>query len=82
MQWFAELEVPVFRMSYSLVFVAAVALLNILRDLASHVREYEVSSYVFCCSSDSRVAKRWSVVVISNAVVFLIRRHLKLPVFD
>ncbi len=82
MRWFAELKVPVFRISYSLIFVAAVASLNILGDLASYVREHEVSSYMFCRSSDSRVAKRWSVVVISNAVVFLIRRHLKLPVFD
>ena len=82
MRRFAEFEVSILRMSYSLVFVAAVASLNVLRDLASYVREHEVSSYVFCRSSNSRVAKRWSVVVISNAVVFLIRRHLKLPVFD
>jgi len=58
MQWFAELEVPVFRMSYSLVFVAAVASFNVLRDLASYVGEHEVSSYMFCCLSNSRVAKR------------------------
>ncbi len=58
MRWFAELEVPVFRMSYSLVFVVAVASFNVLRDLASHIGEHEVSSYVFCCSSNSRVAKR------------------------
>ena len=82
MQRFAELKVPVLRMLCSLVLVAAVASFNVLRDLASYVGEHEVSSYVFCCSSDSRVAKRWSVVVISNAVVFLIRRHLKLPMFD
>jgi len=58
MRWFAELEVPVFRISCSLVFVAAVASFDILRDLASHVGEHEVSSYVFCCSSNSRMAKR------------------------
>ncbi len=58
MRWFAELKVPVFRMSYSLVFVAAVASFDVLRDLASHVREHEVSLYVFCCLSNSRVAKR------------------------
>jgi len=69
-------------MSYSLVFVAAVASFDILRDLASYVGEHEVSSYVFCCSSNSRVAKRWSIVVVSNAVVFLIRRHFELPMFD
>ena len=28
------------------------------------------------------MAKRWSVVVVSDAVVFLIGRHLELPVFD
>ncbi len=82
MRWFAELEVPVFRMSCSLVFVAAVASFDVLRDLASHVGEHEVSSYMFCCSSNSRIAKRWSVVVVSNAVVFLIGRHFELPVFD
>jgi len=58
MRRFAEFEVPVLRVSCSLVFVAAVASLNILRDLASYVREHEVSSYMFCRSSDSRVAKR------------------------
>jgi len=82
MRRFAEFEVPILRMSYSLVLVTAVASLNVLRDLASHVGEHEVSLYVFCCLSNSRVAKRWSVVVVSNAVVLLIRRHLKLPVFD
>ncbi len=58
MQWFAELEVPIFRMSCSLVFVAAVASFNVLRDLASYVREHEVLSYMFCCLSNSRIAKR------------------------
>jgi len=33
MRWFAELEVPVFRMSYSLVFVVAVASFNVLETL-------------------------------------------------
>ncbi len=82
MRRFAEIEVPILCMSYSLVFVAAITSFNVLRDLASYVGEHEVSSYVFCCSSNSRMTKRWSVVVISNAVVFLTRRHLKLPVFD
>ena len=82
MRRFAELEVPILCISCSLVFVAAVASFNILGDLASYIGEYEVSSYIFYYSSNSRVAKRWSVVVISNAVVFLIRRHLELPVFD
>jgi len=82
MRRFAEFEVPVLRMSCSLVFVAAVASFNILRDFTSYVGEHEVSSYVFCRSSNSRITKRWSVVVISNAVVFFTRRHLKLPVFD
>ncbi len=82
MRRFAELEVSVLRISCSLVFVAAVASFNVLRDLASYIGEYEVSSYVFCCSSNSRMPKRWSVVVISNAVVFLTRRHFELPVFD
>jgi len=58
MRRFIELEVSILYMSYSLVFVAAVALFNILRDLASYVREYEVSLYIFCCLSYSRVAKR------------------------
>ena len=66
----------------SLIFVAAVASLNILGDLASYVREHEVSSYMFCCLSNSRIANRWSVIVVLDAVVFLIRRHLKLPMFD
>ncbi len=82
MRRFAELEVPILCISCSLVFVAAVASFNILRDLASHVGEHEVSSYMFCRSSNSRIAKRWSVVVVSDAVVFLTRRHLELPVFD
>ena len=82
MQRFAEFEVPVLRMSCSLILVAAVASFDVLRDFASHVWEHEVSPYVFCCSSNSRMAKRWSVVVVSDAVVFLIGRHLELPVFD
>ncbi len=82
MRRFAEFEVPVLRMSYSLVLVAAVASFDILRDLTSHVGEHEVSSYVFCRSSNSRIANCWSVIVVSDAVVFLIRRHLKLPMFD
>ena len=82
MRRFAELEVSVLCISCSLVFVAVVASFDVLRDLASHVREHEVSSYMFCCSSNSRIAKRWSVVVVLDAVVFLTRRHLKLPMFD
>ncbi len=82
MRRFAELKVPILCMSYSLVFVAAVASFNILRDLASYVGEHEVSSYMFCYLSNSRIAKRWSVVVVLDAVVFLTRRHLKLPMFD
>ncbi len=82
MRRFAELEVPILYMSYSLIFVTAVASFNILRDLASYVREHEVSSYVFCYLSNSRIAKRWSVVVVLDAVVFLTIRHLKLPMFD
>jgi len=57
MRRFAELEVTVFRISYSLIFVATVASLNILRDLASYIREHEVSPYMFCRSSNSRIAK-------------------------
>ncbi len=57
MRRFAELEVPVLCMSCSLVFVAAVASFDVLRDLASYVGEHEVSSYVFCCLSNSRIAK-------------------------
>ncbi len=82
MRRFAELEVPILYMSYSLIFVTAVASFNILRDLASYVMEHEVSSYVFCYLSNSRIAKRWSVVVVLDAVVFLTIRHLKLPMFD
>ena len=82
MQRFAELEVSVPCMSYSLVLIAAIASFDILRDFASYVGEHEVSLYVFCRSSNSRVAKRWSVMVVSNAVVFLTRRHFKLAVFD
>ena len=82
MRRFAELEVPILCISYSLVFVAAVASFNVLRDLTSYVGEHEVSSYVFCRSSNSRIAKYWSFVVVLDAVVFLTRRHLKLPVFD
>ena len=58
MQRFAELEVPILCMSCSLVFVAVVASFDVLRDLASYIREYEVSSYMFCCLSNSRIAKR------------------------
>ncbi len=58
MRRFAELEVPILCISYSLVFVAAVASFNVLRDLASYVGEHEVSLYMFCCLSYSRVAKR------------------------
>jgi len=55
MRRFAELKVPILCMLYSLIFVAAVASFNILRDLTSYVREHEVSSYVFCCLSNSRI---------------------------
>ena len=58
MRRFAELKVPILCMSCSLVFVAAVASFDVLRDLASYVGEYVVSSYMFCCLSNSRMAKR------------------------
>ena len=58
MRRFAELEVPILYISCSLIFVIAVASFNILRDLASYIREHEVPSYVFCYLSDSRIAKR------------------------
>jgi len=58
MRKFAELEVPILCMLYSLIFIAAIGSFNILRDLASYIRKHEVSSYVFCYLSNSRVAKR------------------------
>ncbi len=58
MRRFVELEVPILCISYSLVFIAAVASFDILGDLASHVGEHEVSSHMFCYLSNSRMAKR------------------------
>ena len=69
-------------MPRGLVLVAAVASLNVLRDLSSHIGEHEVASYVFRGSSNPRVAECRSVVVISNAVVLFSGWYLELPMFD